>query len=402
MPTTRTAIRAELPSNLVFEGLPANALTVRSLVKRKALKKALRVTEMVLKRQPRNTEVRMQRAKILYWLDRIDEAEKQATRVYRLDNYNTAALRLVGDIRLRRKDIRGAIRAYREAILRGDADYGLRLRVIDLYITIDRPYLAEAMLRPGMVLPDELAWRLARALYRWEAQVFAAGARFSSTNTSALWFRAQGSAAYTWSKNMTLQAGVYGERRAAQRAGGLLFGQLFFTSGSLSGDARLAYSPLPSDFLPTIDGWLEGAYNFGKFALGGWIRYASYQIAPQLSIGPYAQIQLGRLFIKPGYLLVLRGDLEDPQIDHTIFLRMRYQANVQTSAFAWLYVGQESVFGSRRSIAAKDESAVSLVVGAERWLGLRWGVRGMVTAMKYVGEIDATLIELLIALRARF
>ena len=164
--TTQTAETSPLPSDLVFEGLPANAVTIRSLIGQKRLRKALKVAEMVLRREPRNVEVGMQKARLFYWLKRTDAAEKQATEVYKLDRHNTDALRLVGDIRLQRGDEPGAIRAYREAILRGAADYDLRLRLMDLYIGADRPDLAQVLLRPGMELPDELAWRLARALYR--------------------------------------------------------------------------------------------------------------------------------------------------------------------------------------------------------------------------------------------
>ena len=400
--TTMTAGDAPLPTDLVFEGLPANSVTVRSLVSRKRLLKALKVADMVLRREPRNGEVGMQRARLLYWLKRTDHAEKQATAVYRWNRYNTEALRLVGDIRLGRKDVHGAIRAYREAILRGDADYNLRLRLIDLYIGIDQPELANALLRPGMELPDELAWRLARALYRFQVEAYVAGTTFVTPSVTHFWQKAQLSASYVWSKNITWLAGVYGERRAVERVGSQLFGQMFFEYGRLSGDARLAFSPAPSDFLQSIDGWLEGAYNFGNFALGGWACYASYPTSPQLSIGPYAQFILGRLSIKPGYLFVLRGDFNDPQLDSTLFLRARYQMTVQTAAFAWLYLGQESVFATQRRLLAPDESAVALVLGAERWFGMRWGVRGMFTVVQFVAGGGGTLAELLIAARARF
>ena len=400
--STGTAEGEPLPSDVVYDGLPANSVTVRSLVARKKLLKALAVAEMVLRREPRNTEVGMQRARVLYWLKRMKEAEAQATAVYKMDRYNTDALRLVGDIRLQRGDKRGAIRAYREAILRGDPEYDLRLRLIDLYVVIDRPDLAQTLLRPGMDLPDELGWRLAKALYRWQAQAFIAGAAFMGPGGTSYWQRAQLAASYTWNTHITMMGGVYGERRAANRAAGQVFGQLFFNYGRLSGDARLALSPIPSDFLPSIDGWLEGAYNFGKFALGGWARYASFPVAPQLSLGPYAQLMLGRLSLKAGYLLVIRGDFNDPQLDSTIFARARWQFTVQSAVFAWLYYGQESVFTQRRRLLAPDESAVALVLGADRWLNMRWGLRGMVTMVQYLEGSAPFFIELLIAARARF
>lgn len=392
----------QLPTELVFEGLPANAVTIRSLISRKKLRKALKVTDMVLKRRPRNTEVGMQRARILYWLKRTEQSERQATAVYRIDRYNTQALRLVGDIRLQRGDTRGAIRAYREAVLRGDAEYDLRLRLIDLYIGIDRADLAESLLRPGMLLPDELAWRLARALYKWEVLAFAAGTAFMAPGVTHLWQRAQASMAYAWNKEVTLMLGVNGERRGVDRTGSQVIGQLFFNRGRLSGDMRLALSPLPSDFLPAVDGWAEAIYDFGRFGLGGWIRYASYPIAQQISLGPYAQVVLGRVTIKPGYLLVIRGELDDPQFDSTLFLRTRYQHSVHTALFSWLYYGQESVFTARRRLLAPDESALALVAGADHWFGMRWGLRGMVTAVQYLQGDQSTLVEFLLAVRARF
>lgn len=402
LPATMTPKSSPL-TDLTYEGLPANAVTVRSLVTKKQLNNALKVANIVLRREPRNVEVGMQRARLLYWLGRHDDAEKQATSVYKLDRYNTNALRLVGDIRLARKDIHGAIRAYREAILRGDPAISLKLRLIDLYIRINRPELAQALVRPGMELPDELAWQLARALHRFRAEVFFAGAAFQTANQTQWWQRAQASLAYTWSPEFTFMGGIYGERRGADRAGSQVFGQLFFSQGRLSGDFRLALSPVPSDFLPSLDGWAEGVYNFGKFGLGGWIRYASYPISPLLSLGPYAQIALGRLNVKVGYLFVVRGDpFAETQLDSTIFVRGRYQLDLKTALMAWFYYGQESVFAQRRRVLAPDESAVSVVLGAERWLGMRWGVRGLFTVVKYLREEGGTFAELLVALRARF
>jgi len=336
-------------------------------------------------------------------MGRKKDAEKQAVEVYKIDRHHTDALRLVGDIRLGRKDVRGAIRAYREAVLRGDPDVALKFRLIDLYISVNRPDLARALVRPGMVLPDELAWHLARAENRWRAEGFGAATTFR-TNTQAQWWqRGQLSLSYTWSPQYTFLAGLYAERRGENRTGTQLVGQLFYGLGRLAGNARIAFSPVLSDFLPTVDAWLDGAYNFGKFAIGGWGRYASYALSPLISLGPFVQFNMGRFLLKPGYLLVVRGDVfGDPQFDSTLYIKGRWQMTMKSAAFAWLYYGQEAAFTQRRRLLAPDESAASIVLGADHWFTFRWGLRGMFTYMHYLRDDGGLIAELLIALRARF
>ena len=381
------------------ENLPANAITVRSLIVQKRLPDALRVAAAVLRRYPNDLEVAMQRARLLFWMDKPKAAETAAVALYKRDRRNFAALRLVGEIRQQRGDRRGAIRAYREAQLRGDPDVVLAIRLITLYLDIREPGLALAQVRPGMEMPDELAFRLTSGRYPWRLEAWGGLTSFNGQ----LWRRGMLNASYTWSPRLALLAGVSAEDRGVDRVGVQILSQLFFSTEKVSGDVRLAWSPLTGGYLPPIDAWVEGAYRLHKrFAIGVWARYASYQVAPLYSIGPYVPIYLGRLTLKPGYLFVVRGltvagDLG--QTGHTVFLRARWQHNIRTAVFAWAFWGQEAVFNNR-SVYGPDESGPSLVLGWDQWIGERLGFRLMGTAYRQL-ELDATMWDVIASVRFR-
>ncbi|MCB9738871.1 MAG: tetratricopeptide repeat protein [Deltaproteobacteria bacterium] len=376
-------------------GLALNAITIRSLVMQNQFERALAVADAILARYPKDLEVQMQRARLLFWLGREKEAEEAAVAVYRADRHNHEALRLVGEIREKREDKPGAIRAYREAQLRGDGDIRIAWRLISLYLAIGKPELARDQIRPGMEVPDELQRQLVMSDRPWLVQ----GLLGLSLYRGDVWRRAQLSLGYSWSPQLSLVAGVYGEQRnitSTTDLGGVTstttrtdtgmgaWAQLFFQVSKLSGDVRLFVAPETGGFLPPIDGWASAAWNFGRFGIGLWGRYANFEVAPLWSIGPYVPIYLGRLTLKPGYLLVGRpGTLAGggTQLGHTLFLRSRFDFDVSRALFAWLYWGQEVVF-TNRTLSAPDESSVSLVLGYDHWFAHRFGVRVMATALQ--------------------
>jgi len=378
--------------------LPGNAVTIRILLQKKQYASALKVANRVLKRYPKDLEVAMQRARLLFWTGHKRAAEQQAVRVYRADRFNTEALRLVGEIRAQRNDLRGAVRAYREAQLRGDGDVVLVYRLISLYMELRRPDLALAQLRPGMELPEHLQRRIAEYQYPLGLQLLG-GLTFYQGST---WQRIQGSVSYRWSPMFALLGGLHAESRAADRVGYQTFAQLFFDIWRFSGDLRFAWSPTPSDFLPPLDIWLSGAFSFTKFAVGIWGRYAAYQISPLYSLGPYLTFYLGNWEIRPGYLLVWRGETrrgKPGQIGHTIFLRGRWDYDPSSALLLWGYWGEEAVFGNR-TLQIADESGLSLVVGWERWLTARWGLRALVTYTN-IFNLDGDLWDVVLAVRTR-
>ena len=394
-------------------GLALNAITVRNLILQQKFQLALKVAEAVLVRYPKDYEVHMQRARLLFWLGRVDEGEAAAVAVYKADRQNTDALRLVAQIRESRNDSGGAIRAWREAQLRGDGDIRIAIRLVALYLAIGRPDLARGQVRPGMELPDELDRHLTIAENPWLLQ----GLVGLSLYQGDIWRRAETTLAYTWSRQLTLNVGLYGEQRdrtvvpAAQAGGGGItttstgyaaYAQLFFEVSKLSGDVRLFFAPDSGGFLPPIDLWAEGAWNFGKFAVGIWARYANFEISPLWTIGPYVPIFLGRLTLQPGYLFVGRGQGPEGQlgqIGHTFFLRSRFDFDSRDAAFAWLYWGQEVVF-TNRTVSAPDESAVSLVVGWDHWFTHRFGIRAMGTVLQQI-ELGNRWWDVALAARVR-
>jgi tetratricopeptide (TPR) repeat protein len=370
--------RADVGEGEELAGLALNAITIRSLIMQQQFKRALAVADAVLARYPNDLEVQMQRARLLFWLHDNARAEAAAVAVYRADAHNAEALRLVAQIREARDDKAGAIRAYREAQLRGDGDVRIAIRLIALYLDINRPDLARGQIRPGMVLPEELERRLMIDRNPWMVQALGALSFYQGD----IWQRVEGSLGYTWSPRLALVGALYGEQRVDAQAWAV-WSQLFFSVSKLSGDVRLSIAPETGGFLPQFDAWAEAAWNFGPFALGVWGRYANFEISPLWTVGPYLPIFLGRLTVKPGYLLVGRGagpEGEIGQIGHTLFLRNRFDFDVRHALFAWLYWGQEVVF-TNRTLAAPDESAVSLVLGYDHWFHHRFGIRVMGTAL---------------------
>ena len=377
------------------EGLALNAVTIRSLVMQHQFERALAVADAILARYPKDLEVQMQRARLLFWLDRNAEAEAAAVAVYRADRHNHEALRLVAQIREKRGDTAGAIRAYREAQLRGEGDIRIAWRLIALYLDIGQPGLARDQIRPGMEVPDELERQLILAERPWIAQ----GLLGLSFYKGDVWKRAELSLGYTWSPRLSIVAGAYGEQRdvtTTNEVGGIrtssvatsngfgAWAQVFFQVTKLSGDVRLFIAPQTGGFLPSIDGWASAAWRFDRFGLGLWARYANFETSPLWSIGPYVPIYIGRWTLKPGYLLIGRGAGPEAgigQVGHTVFLRSRFDWDASRALFAWLYWGQEVVF-TNRTLAAPDESAVSVVLGYDHWFAHRFGVRLMATALQ--------------------
>ena len=374
-------------------------MTIRILIQKQRFKEALTVATGVLKRYPKDYEVAMQRARLLFWLGHKGKAERQAVAVYRADRFNAAALRLVGEIRAERGDVRGTVRAYREAQLRGDADVVLVYRLITLYMELRRPDLALAQLRPGMKLPDHLQRKLAEYQYPVSAQVLA-GLTFYQDQ---MWERAQASLGYRWSPMFSAVGGLHAERRGVDRVAYQTFAQLFFDADAFSGDLRFAWAPEPSDFMPPLDIWLEGSLSLSKFAIGLWARYANYQVAPLYSLGPYLTFYFGNWELRPGYLLVWRGLTRrgaTGQIGHTVFLRSRWDYNPTAALLLWGYLGQEAVFGNR-TLRIADESGVSVVVGWEKWLTARWGLRTLATWTRMF-NLNNDLWDVVLAARARW
>lgn len=389
------------PKQLMESGvdnMPANAVSIRGLIIAKRLDDALKVADIVLTTHPNDVEVGMQRARLLFWRGQLGEAEKQAVHVYRNDRFNREALRLVGEIRSERGDLKGAVRAYREAQLRGDADIVLVFRLIHLYLELDRPDLALAQLRPGMQLPDELARMLAAHLYPWTAQVLGGVTLYGDD----VWRRAGASLGYRWSPMLTVLGGAQAEQRTGDRVGFQTFAQIFVTAGRFAGDLRFAWSPQTGDFLPPIDTWLSGAFSFDKFALGLWGRYANFEISPLYSVGPFAVLYFGNWELKPGYLLVWRGETPrggGGQVGHTVFLKSRWDYDANSAFLFWAYYGEEAVF-NERTVRIPDESGLSLVVGWEKWLTARWGVRLMGTWTTPFNLAD-NFWDLVVAVRVR-
>lgn len=396
-PSAGPSGRADVGAGGDLDGLPLNAITIRSLIMQQQLRRALVVADAVLQRYPNDLEVQMQRARLLFWLGDAESAETAAVAVYNADKHNAEALRLVAQIRESRDDKAGAIRAYREAQLRGDGDVRIAIRLISLYLDIDQPDLARAQIRPGMVLPDELERRMLMNDKRWLLQGLA-GLSFYRGDT---WERLEGSVGYTWSPRLALVGALYGEQRVNDR-GWAMWSQLFFSASRLTGDVRLSISPDTGGFLPTMDAWGEASWNFGRFAIGLWGRYANFEVSPLWTVGPYVPIFLGRLTVKPGYLLVGRGagpEGQIGQIGHTFYLRSRFDFDIRRAVFAWFYWGQEVVF-TNRTLSAPDESAVSLVVGYDHWFHHRYGIRLMGTALH---QLDAgrQWFDIALMLRAR-
>ncbi len=369
----------------------ADLSAVQALVRGRHFDRALAMTEAILTDHPRDDEVRLQRARLLFWRGRNDEAVTEATAVWERNHFDTGAILLLAQVQLVRRDFDQAVRWYREAQLRGEADPMIVQRLVWLYLQLGDPAAARRQIRPGVTIPEELDAMLAKAERPWLVE----GLYGITLWGTQIWHRGQASAVYQFNPSLALLGGLVAEDRTLSTAYGLL-SELYFQRAPFGGTVHLGVHPVTGDFLPVFDAWLDvRAFITDHFLLGAWLRYAQYTQGV-ISVGPQATIIAGRLSLTPGLLFVFQTT---GQMGYTAFAKARWQHSVRQAWFMWAYLGQDGAF-SARALTSLDESLFSLVVGTDQWFSNRWGIRVLATMIQPLST-GVTAWDLVVSLRGR-
>lgn len=374
------------PGTTTVEVTPAGP-SVRELVRQGRLDDALRLVEQQLAVNPGDDELRVQRARLLYWKGLWNTALQEAETVLQRHPADIEVLELVGQIRLALGDVAKALECYMGMEAVGDNRPEIHQRVIDLLLVLeDLPGLEAALLRGGR-LSDEQEQTLARIAYPWTVD----GGLGATLYNGNLWPRLDVGAGRRVAKQTTLVGGMLVEQRTQGGTSKVAWApraELYATTGRLSAMVHASGSPSRA-FLPLVDARADLSVAINEtVGLGLWLRYAVYApldatAVSSLTIGPNLPINLGRLNLTPGYIAVL---LWPGDIAQSLMVKLRFQATARTAWFTWFYAGDDPNFIDRQS--AKPARGLTALAGFEHWFNGRVGLRLSATRIQPFGNFN--------------
>lgn len=373
-------------------------VSVRDLIAAGKLDEAMVRLDQQQAAQPGDDEVRLQRARLMYWKGRHREALAEAEQVLARHPADTECMELIAALRTAQGDLRGAVAMYRSMRDVGDLRPEIQQKIVDLLMVLeDLDAVAEA-LRQGGKLSDEqaLRWAAARRPWLW-------GAATSLTlYRDQRWPRVEVLGGHRFGKQLTLTASAQAERRVPggveQWAYGGLLGA-YIHAGRLDLAAFAGGSPSQA-FLPSLDTRLDAAYALTQhLGLGLWVRWARYTPAgaphaSPLTIAPNLPLSFGRWSIAPGWMFLLL----DSGWAHTASLKLRFDADPRTAVLLWTYLGQDPNFIDR--LTAQPAAGVTALIGVDRWLTSQLGVRLSASRIQPIGDFPS-FTEFSLSLRGR-
>jgi hypothetical protein len=372
------------------------AQSVRSLIRKGKFVEALAEIDKLLAVSPHDDEVRVQRARLLYWLNRRAEAETELRGLRARHPADLDVLELLARVRLASGDSRGALEVYLQMEAVGGVSPQIHQRIVDLLVEAGESAKARQALALGGVLSDEQELRLARQERPWTADLGSS----LTLHKGQYWPRVEAMAGRRLTSALTLAGGaVYERRDVAEAVSGKLEAYLSFwrvdAMAHLSGSAS-------GTFLPRVDARVDGAVGVWrqKLSLGLYGRFAHYQYANLLSGGPYLQANWRRWTLTPGFFLNETSYANLPsRLDPTGYLKLRWEQSARTAWILWGYWGRDQTFVERFG-ATETGEAVSAVLGVDHWWTGRWGTRATVsTARPMAGGEPYS--ELSVVLRGR-
>ncbi len=374
------------PGTTSVEVTPAGP-SVRELVRAGRLDDALRLVDQQLAVNPGDDELRVQRARLLYWKGLWNTALQEAETVLQRHPADIEVLELVGQIRLALGDVGKALECYMGMQAVGDNRPEIHQRVIDLLLVLeDLPGLEAALLRGGR-LTDEQEQSRARIAYPWSVD----GGLGATLYNGNLWPRLDVGAGRRVHKQATLVGGLLVEQRtqgATSRVAWSPRAEVYATSGRFAAMVHASGSPSRA-FLPLVDARADVSVALNDaVGMGLWLRYAVY--APldatsvsSLTIAPNLPIQIGRLNVTPGYIAVL---LWPGDIAQSLMVKLRFQATARAGWFTWFYAGDDPNFIDRQS--AKPARGLTALLGVEHWFNGRIGLRAAATRIQPFGNFN--------------
>lgn len=373
----------------------APGISVRDLIAAGRLQEALDRLDQQLKVNPADDEMRVQRARILYWKGRHADALLEAESVLLRHPADLEVLELCAQIHLAMGDLNKSLEYYMGLQAVGDNRPEIQQRVLAILLELEDVTGLDAALARGGSLDDEQQIHLAQIAHPWTADVVAG----STWHDLQLWARLDSSLGRRLSRNSTLVGGALVE----QRPFGTAFSpklEFYGKQGRFSGMAHVSGSPSRS-FLPAFDARADASLALNEHVSAGlWLRFATYMPADatavsSLTIGPNLPISSGKFTITLGYVAVI---LFPGDVAHSAMLKLRYQHNPFIALFTWLYAGDDPNFIDRQS--SKPAKGITALVGLEHWFTPRFGMRLSATRIQPFGAFEP-FTEVAFGLRGR-
>ena len=371
---------------------PHPAPRVQQLVREGRYREALADLDAALRKNPKDDESRLMRARLLYWTQRNDLAELEVRAVLSRHPSDLEAQELLAQVRLAQGDPAGALALYRGLQAAGDGRPEVQQRIVDLLLVLDDTAGVDHALRLGGRLTDEQHLQYAKARHPWSAD---AGTGLT-LNRGELLARFDGAIGYRFSRKLTVLAGVHLDKRplAADTAARV---EAYMNYGALDLMAHVSSAPARV-LLPGLDLRLDGSVQLNHyFAAFAYVRFASYKKTDSLSIGPTLMLTLGNFTVQPGFLAV-RSTPRPGTWDPTLFLKLRWQTTARTGLMLWSYFGQDTTFFER---FGPTGSGITVMAGVEHWWSGRWGTRLSASGSQQAGVASSSQ-EISITMRGRF
>lgn len=389
------------PASAADTGPAASAPTesVRDLIAAGKLDQALARLEAQLAAEPDNDEVRLQRARMLYWKAQYQKALEEATQVLSRHPADSECMELISSLRLALGDVRGALTMLLAMQDVGDMRPAIQQRIVDLLMVLEDLEGVTVALRRGGKLSDEQQLKWAAAQHPW---LWGVGTGLTLYRDQK-WPRFEGLAGHRFGKHLTLTGGANLERRDPGGVGQWAWSGMigaYLNAGALDLAAFVGGSPSEA-FLPVVDVRLDGTYSLGRhLGLGLWLRWARYapQGAPEsspLTLAPNLVLTTGRWTLNPGWMLLF---LDTSGWAHTASLKVRYDSDPRTAWLLWLYAGQDPNFIDR--LTAQPTSGITALLGVDRWLTNQLGLRLSVSRIQPLGDYPS-FSEFSLSLRGR-
>ena len=247
--------QAKLQSDLKFQ-------SIIRLIQASKFSEALAEVDALLEKSPNDDELKVQRARLLYWLDRRQASREYLAPVQARHPEDAEIRELDAQLKLADGDIVGALAQYRALEIAGDGRPELHQRIIDLSLELDEGAAVTKSLKFGGHLSDEQEMAYTRMVHPWFVDV--AGA--STLHSGSAWWRADAHLGRRINKRWSALLGAIYEQRYSgvdlERAEAVK-GELYFGFSRIDGMLHLESSPNKA-FLPIFDGRLDLGFSIIK------------------------------------------------------------------------------------------------------------------------------------------
>jgi len=367
--------------------------SVRVAIREGRFETALASVDALLTRVPHDDELRLTRARLLYWLGRNFEAERELGPLRTRHPGDRDMLELDGQIQLAQDHLERALQLLRALEEAGDTRPTTHQRVIDLQLQLDKDEDVVEALRLGGTLTEEQGLRLAQIQH----PVYVDAIGMTTLHAGATWERFEVTGGYRLSPRLTLLAGGIYEQRPVESAYAGKF-EAYANKGPFAGMLYFAASP-SSTFLATYDVRGEVGVSLARsFGLNVYGRYAHYTLVDLTMVGPNFSVTNGAWMLTPGYLASIARP--GNPVNHTGFFKIRWQPTAPSALLLWTYVGQDPAFTERFRVGMNAAIGLTVLFGVDHWWNGQFGTRVSISHTQPFANTDP-YTEFALVLRGR-